>query len=154
MIATPVLRLLSTVCTSMDGLWMLTMLLMRPGTALLILYCSASRTRSALRNADPAGYSGTTTPPWRIGCGAYGASFVGPGCGTPRAGGRGTGTPEVAAALRDCWVTAAIIESRSQGITNSGRCMARMLACRLCVASAFSCDRDVVVAGELVQGCR
>src|SRR5207237_926379 len=54
-------------------------------TALLILYCSASRTRSWLRNGEFGGYSGTTIPPCTIGCGAYGASFVGPGLGTSNA---------------------------------------------------------------------
>ena len=68
--AAPVLRPRSTVCTSMDGLWMLTMLLMRPGTVWLMLYCSASRMRPALRKDEPGGYRVTTTPPGRIGCGA------------------------------------------------------------------------------------
>ena len=49
---------------------MLTMLLMRPGTDWLMLYCSGSRTRSALRKGEPGGYSGTTTPPGRMGRGA------------------------------------------------------------------------------------
>src|ERR1035437_604924 len=68
---------------------MLTMLLMRPGTAWLMLYCSASRTRSALSNGEPGGYSGTTTPPGKMGNGAYGASFAGPGFGTDKGAGSG-----------------------------------------------------------------
>src|SRR5438552_166383 len=68
---------------------MLTMLPIRPGTAWLMLYCSASRTRSALRNGEPGGYKGTTTPPCRIGSGAYAASFDGPGFGTPIGAGSG-----------------------------------------------------------------
>src|ERR1035437_2205837 len=68
---------------------MLTMLLMRPGTAWLMLYCSASRTRSALSNGEPGGYSGTTTPPGKMGNGEYGASFAGPGFGTDKGAGSG-----------------------------------------------------------------
>src|SRR5260370_11202071 len=68
---------------------MLTMLLMRPGTDWLMLYCSASRTRSTLRKGEPAGYSGTTTPPCTMGRGAYGASVAGPGFGTARGAGSG-----------------------------------------------------------------
>ena len=45
----------STVCTSIDGLWILTMLLIRPGTVWLILYCSGSRMRSDFRKGDPDG---------------------------------------------------------------------------------------------------
>src|SRR5580698_10150938 len=87
--AAPVFNVRSTVCTSIDGLWMLTMLLMRPGAAGLMLYCSASRTRSILRKGEPGGNSVTTTPPGRIGCGAYGALVDGPGEGTPAEAGRG-----------------------------------------------------------------
>src|SRR6185369_8866380 len=98
MMAAPVLIPRSTVCTSIDGLWMLTMLLMRPGTAWLMLYCSGSRTRSALRKGEPGGYSGTTTPPATIGCGAYGASVAGPGFGTAIGAGRaGSGAREICA---------------------------------------------------------
>src|SRR5882672_6339239 len=85
MTAAPVLMPPSTVCSSIDGLWMLTMLLIRPGTALLILYCSASRTRSLLSNGESGGYNGRTIPPCTIGCGAYGESFAGPGFGTASA---------------------------------------------------------------------
>jgi hypothetical protein len=53
--AAPVLRPPSTVCTSMEGLWMLTMLFTRPGAAWLRLYCSASRMRFMFRNGDPGG---------------------------------------------------------------------------------------------------
>lgn len=49
----PVLVPGSTVCTSIDGLWMLTMLWIRPGTPFVMLYCSASRTRDALRDGEP-----------------------------------------------------------------------------------------------------
>src|SRR5271157_4401775 len=122
MTAAPVLRPPSTVCTSMEGLWILTMLLIRPGTALLRLYCSASRTRSFLSKGESAEYSGTTTPPGRIGCGAYGASLVGPGFGAPKAGGRGGSAPagEVSA---DSQVTAARTVSTSQSAIESGCCM-------------------------------
>src|SRR5215471_15490364 len=58
------------------------MLPIRPGTVWLMLYCSASRTRSAFRNDELAGYSGTTIPPATMGCGAYGPSVTGPGFGT------------------------------------------------------------------------
>src|SRR5260370_1327498 len=68
---------------------MLRMLLMRPGTDWLILYCSASRTRSALRNGEPAGYNGTTRPPCTMDWGAYGASVAGPGFGTAKGAGSG-----------------------------------------------------------------
>ena len=68
---------------------MLTMLLMRPGTALLRLYCSASRMRSRLSKVETGGYSVTTTPPGKIDCGAYGASFVSAGFGTPSGAGTG-----------------------------------------------------------------
>ena len=67
---------------------MFTMLLTRPGTAVLMLYCSGSRTRAGLRNGEPAGKSGTTTPPGRIACGAYGPSPAGPGWGRDCAAGR------------------------------------------------------------------
>src|SRR2546421_10454179 len=88
MTAAPVLMPRSTVCTSIDGLWMLTMLLIRPGTAWLMLYCSASRTLSALRYGDPGGNSVITPPPCRMGCGASGASVAAPGLGTPMGAGR------------------------------------------------------------------
>src|SRR5580698_2340450 len=65
------------------------MLLMRPGTAWLILYCSGSRMRSILRYGEPGGYRVTTTPPGKMGCGANGASVAGPGLGTPRGAGSG-----------------------------------------------------------------
>ena len=61
---------------------MLTMLLIRPGTAWLMLYClglaDAVHLQIAASRADTAGQS---TPPGRIGCGAYGASVAGPGVG-------------------------------------------------------------------------
>src|SRR5580692_2590588 len=68
---------------------MLTMLLTRPGAAWLMLYCSASRTRSLLRYGEPGGYSVNTTPPGRIDVGAYGASVAAPGFGTARGAGSG-----------------------------------------------------------------
>ena len=49
---------------------MLTILLIRPGTSLLMLYFSASRTLSALRYFEPGGKSVTTMPPGKMGCGA------------------------------------------------------------------------------------
>ena len=61
---------------------MLTMLLIRPGTLWLMLYCSGSRTRASFRNLDPCGYSGMTIPPGSIDCGAYGSPVEGPGFGT------------------------------------------------------------------------
>jgi hypothetical protein len=49
---------------------MLTMLLIRPGTAWFMLYCSAWRTFSMLRKGEPGGYRVITTPPGKIGNGA------------------------------------------------------------------------------------
>src|SRR5690349_21758909 len=66
-----------------------TILLMRPGTAVLMLYTSGSRILSAFRYGDPGGNSVTTTPPGRIGWGAYGASVAGPGFGTLSGAGGG-----------------------------------------------------------------
>src|SRR5688572_10532112 len=90
----------STMCTSIDGLWILTILLIRPGTAWLMLYCSGSRIRSILRKGEPGGYSGTTMPPGRIGDGAYGPPVAGPGFGTVRGAGSGGRFP-CAAAVTD-----------------------------------------------------
>src|SRR5579883_2497300 len=54
-----------------------------------MLYCSASFTRSAFKNGEPGGYNGTTIPPCRMGCGAYGASVTGAGFGTAIGAGSG-----------------------------------------------------------------
>ena len=54
-----------------------------------MLYCSGSLTRSIFRYGDPGGNSVTTTPPGKIGCGAYGASVAGAGFGTAIGAGRG-----------------------------------------------------------------
>src|ERR1043165_8896351 len=73
----------------MDGLWMLTMLEIRPGTVWLMLYCSASRTRSAFRKGEPERYRGTTLPPGKIGPGAYADSVAAAGAGTAKGAGSG-----------------------------------------------------------------
>src|ERR1700742_1371992 len=68
---------------------MFTMLLIRPGAAWLMTYCSASRILSCFKYGEFGGYRGMTTPPGKIGCGAYGAEVAGPGAGTPIGAGTG-----------------------------------------------------------------
>jgi hypothetical protein len=68
---------------------MLTMLKIRPGTVWRMLYCSASRTRSAFKNGEPERYNGTTMPPGNIGRGAYAESVAGAGAGTAKGAGSG-----------------------------------------------------------------
>ena len=60
----------STGWNSIEGLWMLTILEIRPGTAWLMLYTSGVLILSLLSIGESGGYSATTTPPGRIGWGA------------------------------------------------------------------------------------
>src|ERR1039457_2237152 len=76
------------------------MLPMRPATDPLMLYFSGMLIFSLLRYGESARNSGITIPPCRMGCGAYGASVCGPGCGTlSGAGSGGNGACSCAAAL-------------------------------------------------------
>jgi len=126
------------VCTSIEGLWILMMLLIRPGAALLMLYCSASRTRSFLRCGESGGYNGITIPPCRIGCGAYGASLVAPAAGTFSGG--GTAGSVVADGFDESCAKPILIDTTTKQKTSSGLFMQRILASRDLEASAFSDD--------------
>ena len=74
------------------------MLAIRPGAAPFMLYTSASFSFSAFRYGEFGGNNGTTTPPGRIGCGAYGASVAVAGFGTFIGAGSGGKAADSAAA--------------------------------------------------------
>src|SRR6201999_1335303 len=115
------------------------MLLMRPGAAVLILYCSGILILSFFRYGESGGNNGITTPPCTMGWGAYGASVCVPGLGTligAGIGGNGAcGTvASCAAALPTRKASAAIVRFISTNISLGRRPKAwRPL-------SAFSCQ--------------
>src|SRR5205807_1678240 len=124
---------------------MLTMLLIRPGTVWLMLYCSASRTRSALRYGDPGGKSGITTPPCKIGNGAYGASVATPGFGVARGAGSGGNAARGPVCAVAAIATSAVsniffvMTLRQNYITGSLKSAVRHTIVRIMLSSAQSC---------------
>ena len=80
-----------------------------------------------------------TTPPCRIGCGAYAASFVGPVAGTLIGSGI-EGSAVVVEDFDDSCAKTLMTETRMQQAIDSGLFMTRILAGCSWQASAFSDD--------------